>query len=201
VRTLATIVLALALAAPAAGQYGNNPDCQVCIDFSGTASDWTGVQSRIDPEPNTVFSAYFTIYSINELAGICFRVSVTEDMSAVTSFTNLLPGDLAIGSWDTGITIASTECMTDDLVYIGRLDMFYTGTPGDVMILDHPQWPRWVIDCTYPPVDDPLMTNFYCVWMHGGVGKDPEDGDPGCDPPGWSPVEDATWGEIKALFK
>jgi hypothetical protein len=62
------------------------------------------------------------------------------------------------------------------------------------MILDHPDWPRWVMDCPVPGEVD-----YYCVWMHGGVGKDALEGDEECFPV--VPVEDATWGSVKALYR
>jgi hypothetical protein len=194
---LIAIVLLLAFVIPAAGQDGSNPGCAVCIDFS----EATEVVSRIDPEPYTAFSAYFTIYNVNEFAAISFMASVTPGMSSPPAFTNLLPGDLAIGSWDTGITIASTECQYDPFLHFGKLDLFYLGTPGDIMILDHPDWPRWVVDCSDECPEDPDCLNFYCVWMHGGVGKDPVEGDAGCAAPWVVPVEDVSWGGIKALFR
>jgi hypothetical protein len=114
----------------------------------------------------------------------------------LVAFENLLPGDVSVGSWDTGISIASAECLTYDFLYFGRLDLLYQGAPGDVMILDHPMYARWVTDC-----ERPARLNFYCVWMHGGIGKDPIPGDPGCVPPGHSPVEDVTWSSIKAIYR
>jgi hypothetical protein len=196
---LLAVALVMALAVSAAGQQGANPECQVCIDFSGTASSWTEVQSRIDPEPYTVFSAYFTIYGINEFTTITLMGYVTPGMSTPPTFTNLLPGDIAIGTWDTGITMASTDCIADDFLYVARMDFFYLGVPGDVMFLDHPTWPRWVVDCSAPCNPDELCLNYYCPWMHGGVHKDPIEGDMDCFP--LVPVENASWGAVKAMFR
>jgi len=172
-----------------------NPDCQVCIDFSGTATSWSNVQSRVDPDPYTTVDAYVCIYGINGFAGICFTGYVTPGVSAATSFTSLLPGNLSIGPWDEGITMASTECHTDRFMYVAKLELFCLGPPGDVMILDHPEYPRWVMDCTQPFSE----LDYYCVWMHGGVGKPALEGDEDCYPV--VPVEEATWGSLKALFR
>jgi hypothetical protein len=176
-----------------AAYAGDNPDCQVCIDFSGTAVSWDGVQNRIDPDPYTPFSAYFCIYGVNAFQGICFRGYVSEGMCSAPSFTSLLPDQLTIGEWDEGISMASTECHEERFIYLARLDMVYLGTPGDVMILEHPEYPRWALDC------DPAEIDYYCVWMHGGVHKDPIEGDEECFPV--VPVEASTWGSVKALYR
>ena len=113
----------------------------------------------------------------------------------MTSFSNLLLGGLHIGDWETGITMVSTDCMTDTFIYVAKLELFYLGQPGDILFLDHPEWPRWVMDCNEPFAE----VDFYCVWMHGGVGKDALEGDEECFPV--VPVEDATWGSVKALYR
>jgi hypothetical protein len=192
-RTALAVVLALVLSAPAVA--GMNPECQVCIDFSGTAISWTDVQGRIDPQLYETFSAYFCAYGINGFTGICMRGYVTPGMSATTQFTSLLPLGVAFGGWDEGVALASPDCHTDRFLYFARLDLLYLGNPGDVMILDHPEYPRWVMDCTQPSAE----LDYYCVWMHGGVGKDPLVGDQGCFPV--VPVEDTTWGSVKALYR
>jgi hypothetical protein len=192
-RALIVIAMVAAFVLPATA--GSNPDCQVCIDFSGTATSWSNVQSRIDPDVYEVFDAYFCIYGINAFSGISFTGYVTPEMSGFALFTNLLPGGLSIGLWDVGITMASFECHTERFLYVAKLTLIYTGTPGDVMILDHPDYPRWVVDCTEPFSE----LDFYCVWMHGGVGKDAVEGDEECFPV--VPVEDATWGSVKALYR
>jgi hypothetical protein len=185
------VVAAFALSASA----GSNPDCQVCIDFSGTATSWDEVQSRVDPEQYTMFVAYFCIYGINAFTNISLMGYVTPGISTPAAFTCLLPNPIVIGTWDTGITMATGQCLTDRFLYVAKLELFYLGTPGDIMILDHPQWPRWVVDC----VDPEPELDFYCVWMHGGVWKDALEGDEECFPV--VPVEDATWGTIKSMYR
>jgi hypothetical protein len=105
------------------------------------------------------------------------------------SFTNLLPGDLAIGAWNTGITIASTECMATNPVVVGYLNLFPIAIGGCCMrLLDHPEYPCWVVDCALPNGD----VDYYTLIEFGQA-----DINEGCD----SPVEDATWGAIKALYQ
>ena len=189
----ALVILVAALCAVSAGA-GMNPDCQVCIDFSGTANSWDEVQNRIDPVMYETFDAYICVYGLTGFTGICFMGYVTPGMSAFPAFTHLLPGGGAIGTWDTGIGMVSNECLTERFLYVAKLGFVYLGTPGDVMILDHPESPRWVMDC-----GDPGELDYYCVWMHGGVGKPALEGDEECFPV--VPVEDATWGSVKALFR
>ena len=192
-RTLLAVVVLASLSMCATA--GMNPDCQVCIDFSGTATSWSDVQSRIDPALYEPFSAYFCIYGINGFVGICLRGYVTPGMSATTQFTSLLPLGVAFGGWDEGVTMTSPDCHTDRFLYVARLDLLYLGTPGDILILDHPEYPRWVLDCHDPDAE----LDYYCVWMHGGVCKDALEGDEECFPV--VPVEDATWGSVKALYR
>jgi hypothetical protein len=192
-RTL--IVIAVVVAFALSATAGSNPDCQVCIDFSGTANSWADVQSRVDPVLYEPFDAYISIYGINAFGGICFTGYVTPGVSIATGFTSLLPGGgIVAGSWDTGVVMASSECHTEPFLYVGKLSLVYNGTPGDIMILDHPEYPRWVMDCPAPGNVD-----FYCVWMHAGVGKNALEGDEECFPV--VPVEDVTWGSVKALYR
>jgi len=190
-RTLIVIAAVVAFALPATA--GSNPDCQVCIDFSGTANSWDDVQSRVDPVLYEPIDAYICVYGINAFAGICFTGYITPGVSIATGFTSLLPG-ITAGSWDTGVVITSYECHTERFLCVAKLSLVYNGTPGDIVVLDHPEYPRWVIDCS-----DPGELDFYCVWMHGGVCKDALEGDEECFPV--VPVEDATWGSVKALYR
>jgi len=190
-RTALVIIVVAACSISAVA--GDNPDSQMCIDFSGTATSWSDVQSRIDPDLYEGFDAYLCIYGINAFAGICFTGYVTPGMSATTGFSCLLPGCCVAGAWDEGVVLASSDCHTERFLYVAKISLVYLGTPGDVMILDHPEYPRWVIDCDLSEAD------YYCVWMHGGVGKDALEGDEECFPV--VPVEDATWGSVKALYR
>ena len=189
------LAIIVAMACSISAVAGDNPDCQVCIDFSGTANSWADVQSRVDPVLYETFDAYICIYGINAFAGICFMGYVTPGVSLATGFTSLLPGGgIVAGSWDTGVIMVPFDCHTERFLYVGKLSLVYGGTPGDIMILDHPEYPLWVIDCS-----DPGELDFYCVWMHGGVCKDALEGDEECFPV--VPVEDATWGSVKALYR
>jgi hypothetical protein len=119
---------------------------------------------------------------------------------------NLLPGNLAIGSAfgdgsasaTDGITVASTECISGPFALVGYAEYFYLGGDFTVEILQHANeehdWRRWIVDCQEPGVVD-----YWCVWLNGAVGAaTPPAGDEGCEAN--TPVEDATWGSIKALY-
>ena len=184
-----------------------DPGLCMFVDFTGDAQSVWDVESRIDPIQYWDVSAYigisrlrsdpdgFTVVSfrLNDVVEGCPGVLVTQ------SFTNLLPGGLAIGDpFDaTGVTIASTECLTvpyHGVVYVGRLEFFYLGGLCDVLILDHSEYPRCVVDCQVPGELTP-----YCVWMHGGIAKDPVSGDQDCYPS--TAAETKSWGAIKAMYR
>lgn len=69
---------------------------------------------------------------------------------------------------------------------------FYLGGSGCLQILDHADYPRWVVDCGQPQEVDQ-----YCVLAHGSIGGlvCPE-GDCGA-----VPVEEGTWGMVKSLYR
>ncbi len=150
--------------------------------------------TRVDPAPYTTVDAYVMLEMFNSGVGfttVSFKVNVTPGTSSPPSFESLLPGGLSIGNWEEGITLSSTECMElwDQPVSIAVAHLFYLGTPGDIIIGDHPDYPRWVVDC-----DDTV--HIYCVLLNGGVGKDALFGD--CE---GQPVEAASWSAIKSLYR
>ncbi len=184
-----------------------DPGYMIYVDFDGDAQSTYNVESRIDPPPFITVTAYIGISRYDSgpdgLDIVSFRlsnaVSDCPGIMATQSFTNLLPGNLAIGNaFDaTGVTIASTQCMpvTDTgVLYIGYASYFYLGGSCDVLILDHAQYPRWVVDC-----QEPGRVHPYCVWTHGGIAKNPVSGDPGCYPN--TAVEPKSWGAIKAMCR
>jgi len=183
-----TLLLALSIT-PALG--GENPHVFVYVDF-----DPPNNVQRIDPEPYNVISAYLMIDCVpSEFIGICFAVHVSPEMSLHTSYRNLMPNPGAVdGSFEEGILLSSLNCVADCPIAFAAADIVYSGTPGDVMIVEDPRYPRWVIDC-----DDPLGRDTYCLLSNGGVGKDPIPTGEMCGCP--TPVESESWGTIKALFR
>lgn len=212
------IAIALAALCVTAFAQGENPTAKVFIHF-GNAANWeddkpgdnAGVVGRYDPTQYETFYAYIGVTDLGlGFTTISFKLADPSvsfpGVFAPPSFTNLMPGDLAIGAWNTGITIAATECMNEDTdgarayidpVLIGKLSLFYlsgTSEQADIMIEDHPDYPRWIVDC-----NDPGLVDYFCVWHHGGVWKDPIMGDTGCVAE--TPVEVESWTQIKALYR
>ena len=168
---------------------GGNPNVVGYIDF-----DPPNRIHYVTPAPYTTVLAYICFGDLDlGMAGASFMVSdVGVDCPGVFApdpgFTNLLPGDLAIGNYLTGITLASTDCMTDADVCVGYVSLYYLGGACCIELLDHPDYPRWLLDC-----NDPAEVDFYQHLAHGSIG--------GAICPDASPVEDATWGSIKAMYK
>jgi hypothetical protein len=181
------LVMLVACSAFAAG----NPNVTAYIDF-----DPPNQVHAYMPAPYETFNAYICFGGIDMgLTSASFMVTnvttACPGVFAPPSFTNILPGDLAIGNIFTGITIASTGCEAGPDVCVGYLTLFYIGGSCCIEILDHPDYPRWITDC-----NDPAQVDYYCLLSNGSVGgAECPEGDCG------SPVEDTTWGGIKALYR
>ena len=195
-KTLLAILVIAALAVTATA--GMNPQVYGYISFDPAGDE---AMNAVAPAAYTTVNAYFCLGCVEGgMTVVSFRLNNAmadcPGVMATQSFVNLMPGGLAIGDAfsEPGITIASTECMTMDPVIVGYGTYFYLGGACCIELLDHVDYPRWVVDCQEPGVVD-----FYCVAGHGSVGGavSPE---PEVCPCG-SPVEDATWGGIKALYR
>jgi hypothetical protein len=194
-RNLLAILTVVALAVTATA--GMNPQVNAYISFDPAGDP---LVNAVAPAAFTTVSAYVTLgcveggmttisFMINDVTAQCPGVMATK------AFVNLLPGNLAIGdAFVGGITLASTECMAMDPVVVGRVDCFYLGGACCIQILDHADYPRWVVDC-----QDPGVVDYYCLAGHGSVGGAVCPDGEVC--PCGSPVEDATWGGIKALYR
>ena len=186
----AILILALSVSAFA----GGNPDvqCYVSFDQSGAGApehEWTMTQY-------VGFNAYFCFTVLEEgITTVSFKINDPTaeypGLFASQSFTNLL--DIIVGDPYTGMSLASTTCRNAAVVPVGYLNLFPIAVgEACVEILDDPSFPRWVVDCTLPNG----LVDYYCVLQNGSIGgASCLSGD--C----WNPVEDATWGEIKALYR
>jgi hypothetical protein len=186
-----TAMVTLAIGIALTGLAGANPltPDQLSIDFDPPYG-----RSTIYPEPFSAVNAYVVFQNPYWLAdgfnGVAFALQLTPGMASSVEFSSLLPGNLYIGTWETGITLASTQCIDEFPATIGVLSFVYEGIPGDVLILDHPETPRLMADCSY-------QTQVYnCVYANGGVGKPCIYGDCGVDP-----VRNVSWSSIKALYE
>lgn len=169
-------------------QLGLAPPLSMAVDFSGDATSYVDVDCRADPAMYTNLDAYLVmLYPTEGFTSVSFAVEVGPPSVLVApSHTNLLPGGLAIGDWETGITLATTECQDSQVVQVARVSAFYILGEGYITIKDHPDFPRWVVDCEQPGNDME-----YGLWCHGGVWRDPPS----------TPVEARSWGSIKALYR
>jgi hypothetical protein len=188
-------VMVLAMAAFASA--GNNPDVYAYISFDAAGDE--GVTTAT-PAGYTTVSAYVCLGNVpGGMTTISFLLkNVTAGcpgVMATQAFVPLLPGGLTIGDAfvSPGITCASTECMYDTVI-VGRIDCFYLGGDCCFEILDHADYPRWVVDC-----QEPGQVDTYCLKWHGivGAGVCGTETEWPCD----SPVDDSTWGNIKAMYR
>ena len=186
-----TAIVSIMVVVLGAGMTLANPIIaeNIYIDFDPPHYD-----HRIYPEPYTLFDAYVMVETFFDGPGftaISFALAITPGLSSTTTFEVLLPGYTAVGDYETGITLTSTNCITYDMqpMPIAVLHCVYEGIPGDIEVTYHPGFPGWIVLC-----DDSVQ--MFCVHSHGGVGKQPLFGD--C---GGNPVEDVSWGAIKALYR
>jgi hypothetical protein len=206
-RVVTTLLFALVLTSfAAANPVEYWPKLGLEFDDDGIPDD--DITTVINATPFTTVSAYLALYCQDspgrEFTTVSFRLSqpVAEcpGVIATRSYTNLLPGNLMIGDpFDsTGATVASTECMTSPMVYIGRIDMFYLGGACKLQILDHADYHRWVVDC-----QEPGIVTYYCVATNASIGTDDVwPGDVDCFPVCYvTPVEDVSWGAIKSMYR
>ncbi len=197
-KQLLAICLVLVLAVTAVA--GDNPQVYAYISFDPAGDP---EQNAVTPAPYSAVHAYVCLgcieggmtvisFGLNNVMVECPGVMATQ------AFVNLLPGGLMIGDPFDGIgaTIASTECMPMDPVIVGYGSYFYLGGACCIEIVDHAQYPRWVVDC-----NDPGQVDLYCLKGHGLVGATATCPDAEDCPCGGTPVEDATWGGIKALYR
>ena len=205
---LITALALIALCAPAFAQDGDNTTVKAFLHVTqaagpGVPTDNATVANEMPGAAATQtvdvylgltdLTTGFTVISF----GLSNSLADCPGVMATQSFVNLMPGNLMIGDPFDGIgaTIASTECMVMDPVIVGYGTYFYLGGACCIEIRDHADYPRWVVDC-----QDPGQVDYYCVMGHGSVagGVCPDGEECPC---GGTPVEDATWGGIKALYR
>ena len=189
------VMTALALAALCMPAFaGGNPDIEIYISFDQTGNG--AKEHYYTMTPSEPFNAYVCVTGLDMgFTGVSFALTDPDaenpDMFLIQSFENDL--DIAVGDFATGISVASQTCRTEEIVVVAHLVLFPL-TAGDfcIEIKDYPAFPRWVVDCTQPNG----LVDFYCVFQNGTIGG-------GTCPVGDcpDPVEDSTWGGIKALYR
>ncbi len=200
-------LLVLALAVPALA--GQNPKLGIFLDLDSDTAN--AVVNTVCPEVNETFVVYLCFDRFGEdglggtgvegLLGAAFKFDRTFAGFKLLQ-SNLLPGldfgDVEVDGW--AIT-SGANCQFPDAngVLIGAsIQYLYLGAPGTITIVPHPIDGNSAADCNNE-------LDFWCVHSilssdvsgNFGVCVEPPDGD--CQQ--LSPVEDATWGGIKALYR
>ncbi len=159
-------VLVLAVACTAFGS-GENPRVGAYISFDQTGAG--GLVHEYEATPYEFFRAYVCFSQIDGgITAVSFMLNdvMFENPGVFASavFVNLLPD--GVGSWNTGITLTSPECMAGQVVVAGYLELFpLMSYDCCIELLDHPAYPRRVVDC-----QDPGQFNYYEIFSHGAVG-------------------------------
>lgn len=190
-RRLLMVLMIAAFAIPAFADQ--NPFIRLYVDFEPPV----GVH-RVD-DPVGPFTAYLVLDCFGGDGGIravSLLIERTFGGYNVGS-ANLLGGQALGGPEDpAGWALTAFDCVMPDqngMVLAASVDYLYTGPAGYIKILGHPVDGKMTVDCDF-------LVDMYCVYMNGGVNADPPEGDPDCDCPP-SPVEDSSWGTIKALYR
>ena len=190
------LVVGMVLAVASLAFAGGNPEVQIYISFDQTGAG--ALEHSYTMVPGTFFNAYVCVTGLDMgFTGVSFALTdLNTENPGMFAFPPVFstPFETQAGNVYTGISVATGTCRTEEVVIVGQLSML-PSTAGDVCleIKDYPAFPRWVVDCHQPYGE----VDFYCVLQHGTLGGGPcPDGD--CE---INPVEDATWGSIKALYK
>lgn len=181
---------------------GQNPDIRCYVDY-----DPPNYVHRADPTIGVPTEAYIVLDGFGScdpgvgMTAISIKITPDAGIASFIIYECLLTDCLAIGAWENGTTVSATECMVCDgstgpeypgIVLVAKMTIFPTGVAGDILIEDHPDFPRWVVDCQTPVPE----VDLYCVLYHGALYKDAVQGD--CQ---ISAVEESSWGTIKSLYR
>jgi len=181
---IAGVVLALAMTGVAGANPGLGPFAYVSFDQTGSGA----LVHEYSMTQYVGFNAYFCFTDLDTgLTAVSFMLNNPRadcpGLFAYTIFTNLL--DIIVGDPYTGMTLASTTCRDEEVVVAAYLHLFPIAE-GEcwVRILADPDYPHEVVDCTLPNGE----VYFYDVPADGHIVEG-------------SPVEDMSWGGIKALYR
>jgi len=197
-KALLAVLMIAAFAVTAFG--GTNPDVRIYLDVDPPF----GVH-EVHPDVGTTFDVYVCLDCFGEgggTRGTAFLLVRTFSGFKLAQVAMLGGLDFGDAETDPGWTMAAgTDCVYPDvngIVVVGSIQYLYQGAPGTLDILPHgqvePGTGREVLDCEF-------ASDFYCVYANLGVSMPPNPGEIGCDCEPASPVEDATWGSIKSLYR
>jgi len=197
-RALLAVLMIGAFAAAAFA--GTNPDIRIYLDVDPPVK-----VHEIHPDAGATFDVYVCLDCFGEGSGT--RGTAFLLQRTFTGFklsqTSLMGGlDFGDAETDPGWTLAAgADCIYPDangVACIAVIQYLYQGGPGTLNILPHglvePGTGREVLDCDF-------ASDFYCIYANLGVSVPPDPGDDGCVCEPASPVEDATWGSIKSLYR
>jgi hypothetical protein len=192
-----TALMIVAIATPAFA--AENPGVRVFLDATNPPS---GV-AEVHPEMQEIFDVFIVLDCFGPSGGTR-GVGVLFDrtfVGALLGDTNLLPGGINLGDAEDPVgglaIVAGPDCAYPDVnghVVACAVSYMYLGAPGTITVLPNPVSAREVLDCGNVP-------DHFCVAGNFGVSMPPPDPEPGCDCEPASPVEDATWGAIKGLYR
>jgi hypothetical protein len=193
--TLVVTLIAL-LSIPAAA--GQNPDIQIYLD-----ADPPNFVHEVAPAASTTFDVYVCLTCFGPdggTRGTAFLLQRTFGGFKLSQ-TSMLGGlDFGDAETDPGWTLAAgAECVypdAADVVVVGVIQYLYLGPAGTLDVLPHglvePGTGREVLDCDF-------ASDFYCIRAHLGAGAPPNPGEE-CDCP-INPVNETTWGRLKAMYR
>jgi hypothetical protein len=195
------LLIVLAIVAFAATAFaGTNPDIRIYLDAMPNQ-----LVHEIHPDASTQFDVYVCLDCFGEgggTRGTAFLL-VRTFQGFKLSQTSLLGGlDFGDAETDPGWTLAAgADCVypdADGVVCVGVINYLYLGVPGTLTLVPHglvePGTGREVLDCDF-------LSDYYCIYANLGVSLPPEPGDPDCLCEPANPVEDSSWGGIKALYR
>jgi hypothetical protein len=187
---LMLVVVAMAFGTAFAAE---NPNISLWLD-----ADPPNAVTRVDPSIGGTFTVSIVMDCFSETGGTrgIGLLGVRTFSGFKLSQTNML-GGLDFGDFEVdGWTLAAgAECVypTGGIVVAGELEYLYQGDPGTITLAPHPGTGRNTLDCDF------LEDDQFCIAGGLGVGMEAPGNDEGClcD----SPVEEATWGAIKAFYR
>lgn len=176
----------LALLVAGAALADGNPDLLLGLDM-----DPPNEMNRYDPAISEIFSVYLVFREIGPGSGITgCSFMITRTFGGVyLSTTNMMNSGLIIGTPEVGCSLSAGGglCIEPDgngEVIAAEIQYLYTGVPGTLTLVPDPGQGAVATDCD-------VLLDTWTDYMNFGVGMDA--------PP--SPVEEISWGSIKALYR
>jgi hypothetical protein len=190
------LLIAVAILAFAATAFaGQNPNIRIYLE-----ADPNNHIHEIHPEPNATFDVYVCLDCFGEGGGtrgtafLLIRTFQGFKLSQTSLLGGLDFGDAEVDGWTLA---AGQDCVypdADGVVCVGVITYLYLGVPGTLDLVPHPGTFNEVLDCDF-------LSDYYCVHANLGVSVPPNPGEPDCECEPPNPVEDSTWGGIKALYR